>query len=77
MGVGACLTPGFGKRKEVALITILRIFSTHTIAGAVHEYDIKIVPFPHQKKVGGQEEFLNRFKNKVWVGASELGRHRR
>lgn len=53
MGVGACLKPGFGKRKEVALITVLRIFSTHRIAGAVLVYDIKIVPFPHQKKVGG------------------------
>ena len=32
------------KKEEVALITILRIFHTHIIAGAVHEYDIRIVP---------------------------------
>lgn len=45
------------KKKEVPLITILRIFSTHIIAGVVHGYDIRIVPTHPQKEKTRQEEF--------------------
>lgn len=53
----------FGERKEVALITVVRIFSTHIIAGVVHGYDIRLVPSfsTPQKRTG---RILNRFENK-------------
>lgn len=40
------LKPDTGKKKEVALITILRVFSTYIIAVVAHVYDTKIVPSP-------------------------------
>lgn len=46
------------EKKEVALITTLRIFSTHIIVGLVRGYDIRMVPSPHQKRgVGSRHNF--------------------
>lgn len=65
------------KKKEVALITILRIFSTCIISRFVHGCDVRIaptIPTPHKSKKKRDEESLNRFENKCLTWSIESRR---